>query len=377
MSVRTAATKARHPGRPRLRVELAPVEEAELQHRIRAGTTPQRDALRARIVLACAANADVSEVARGCGVSTKMVYRWRSRFRRDGLDGLKDRPRPGGPITYGPMERLQIISLACEPAAQQNGQNGWTTARLRETAIQRGIVASMSRSTVHRILNEADLKPHRTRQWVHSPDPDFRRKVNEITRLYLDPPAGAVVISVDEKTGMHARERKYPDKPPRPGQLARREFEYVRHGTQTLIAGFNVHTGEVTARCGKTRKAPDVLRLMNDVARQYPDREVHVIWDNLNIHTKQQRWERFNRRHGNRFRFHYTPLHASWVNQIELWFSILAAKSLRHGSFASEKALREAVLSFVGYWNERLARPFRWTFKGYPLQTGMDLTAAG
>jgi transposase len=115
---------------------------------------------------------------------------------------------------------------------------------------------------------------------------------------------------------------------------------------------------------------------MNQVAVEHPDQQVHVIWDNLNIHTKPSRWERFNRRHGNRFHFHYTPLHASWVNQIELWFSILAAKCLRHGSFASVPLLREAVLQFVEHWNGRLARPFRWTFKGYPLQTGIDLAAA-
>jgi transposase len=358
-------------------VELTPQERFELEQRVRAQTTPQRDVRRAQIVLACAQIDSVEEVARRCGVSTKAVYRWKKRFRQQRLEGLQDRPRPGAAIVYGPVERLQIIALACEPVPQQDGLNGWTLDRLQETAIQRGIVASIGRSTVHRILDQADLKPHRTRQWLHSPDPEFRKKVNQITELYLSCPPGAVVISIDEKTGMQATERKYPDKPPRPGVLARREFEYIRHGTQSLIAGFNVHSGKVTAQCGNTRKARDLLRFMNQVADEYPERQVHVIWDNLNIHTKPERWERFNRKHANRFHFHYTPLHASWVNQIELWFSILAAKCLRHGSFHSTAVLKETVLKFVGHWNERLARPFRWTFKGYPLQTGMDLAAAG
>ena len=352
-------------------------EQAQLEEVARRHTATQREARRARIILAWAETGSIEHVAHRAGVSVRTAYEWCRRFRRERLAGLEDRPRSGNPIRYGPVERLQIISMACEPAPQEEGIHGWTVDRIREETVKRGIVKGISRSEVHRILNEGDLKPHKVRGWVHSPDPEFKEKVQEITDLYLNPGAESVVVSIDEKTVMQATERKYPDEPARPGRPLRREFEYVRHGTQSLIAGLNVHTGKVTARCGSTRKARDLLQFMHQVAREYPGVFIDVIWDNLNIHGGE-RWEQFNRAHGGRFRFHYTPLHASWVNQIELWFGILQTKCLKHGSFASRPALKDAVLRFARTWNRRLARPFRWTFKGYPLQTGLgELKEAG
>lgn len=359
-------------GRPRQELVLKPKERAELQRIVRSEKASQRDVRRARIILACADTQGAAEAAKKAGVCVKTLYCWRKRFRRERINGLKDRPRAGAPPRYGPVERVQIIALACEPAPQEDGLNGWTIDRIRETATERGMIVSMSRSTVHRILDQADLKPYKVRGWVHSPDPEFRQKVQTITELYLNPPEGAVVISVDEKTAMQARERKYPDQPAGPGKPLRREFEYVRHGTQSLIAGLNVHTGQITAQIGPRRKARDLLRFMTLLASVYPKGILCIIWDNLNIHLGE-RWEKFNRRHGNRFRFYYTPKHASWVNQIELWFSILQRKCLKHASFRSTRALKAAVTSFVLHWNERLARPFRWTFKGYPLQSGIPM----
>lgn len=364
--------RTRGRGRPRMRVWLTPEEKEELERVVRTATAAQRDVRRALILRACAQGLSVREVARQVGVSEKTVYTWRKRFRTERLRGLQDRPRCGPPIRHGPVERLQIISIACEPAPKEGGLNGWTLDQLRDAVLQRGVLRSIHRSSIHRILHEADLKPHKVKGWVHSQDPQFREKVQEITQLYLNRPPGEVVVSVDEKTGVQAKERKYADEPARPGRPLRREFEYVRHGTQSLIAGLNVHTGEVTAECGDTRKAEDLLRFMAALAARYPSVVIHIVWDNLNIHSGE-RWEEFNRQHGNRFRFHYTPLHASWVNQIELWFSILSRKSLRHGSFASTADLKAVMLSFVRYWNEHLARPFRWTFQGYPLQSGIDL----
>jgi len=185
------------------------------------------------------------------------------------------------------------------------------------------------------------------------------------------------VLSIDEKTGMQALERRFPDKPPAPGRKRRREFEYKRHGTQSLLAAFNVHTGQVEAACGPTRSGQDLVQFMEHLAIVYPTGVVHVIWDCLNIHFDgaQNRWSEFNQRHGNRFVFHYTPKHASWVNQIECFFSILERQCLRHGSFSSVEELRATVLEFIAGWNTR-AQPFRWTFTGYPLQTGSELAAA-
>lgn len=311
-------------------------------------------------------------VATMVGVAVSTVRRWRERFLAEGLEGLRDRPRPGHPPQIGMVPRLEIVATACDRPTSNDGMAGWTLDRLRDEVLRRGIVPAISRSTLHRILERADLKPHRVQGWLHSPDPEFREKATEICELYLHPPDGAVVISIDEKTGMQAIERKHPDEPARPGRPVRREFEYVRHGTQSLIAGFDVREGKVLAQCGDTRTAEDLVCFMDHVAAEYPDREVHVVWDNLNIHGGE-RWKEFNRRHGGRFHFHYTPLHASWVNQVELFFGILQTKCLKHGSFASATELRDAVTTFIRYWNEHVHRPFRWTFTGYPLQSGIDL----
>src|SRR2546427_13259 len=177
--------------------------------------------------------------------------------------------------------------------------------------------------------------------WLHSPDPDFARKVTEVVELYLHPPRDGVVLSIDEKTGMQALERKYPGRRPLPGQPGRREFEYIRHGTLTLIAALNVHTGTVLGRGGPQRTAADLLAFMADVAGAYPTGAVHIVWDNLNIH-RGARWADFNRTHGDRFHFHFTPLHASWVNQIECWFSLLARRGRCPRPAPSARALGAA-----------------------------------
>ncbi len=162
---------------------------------------------------------------------------------------------------------------------------------------------------------------------------------------------------------MQALERKHPSRRPRPRQAGRFEFEYIRRGTRTLFAAFNPHTGEVFGRCSRRRKATDLLRFMEDVAVRFPHKRITIIWDNLNIHAAKK-WQAFNERHGSRFRFVYTPIHASWVNQVEIWFSILARRVLRYGSFASTSDLTAAVRGFIAQWNAHEAHPFRWTFRG-------------
>ena len=146
----------------------------------------------------------------------------------------------------------------------------------------------------------------------------------------MNPPPGEVVLCVDEKTGMQALERRFADRPPAPRRARRREFEYKRHGTQSLFCAFDVHTGRVVESCDDRRRAQDLVRFMEKVAAHYPKGKVHIIWDNLNIHYDGPvaRWSDFNRRHGDRFILHYTPKHASWVNQVELFFSIFTKAML-------------------------------------------------
>ncbi len=317
-------------------------------------------------------------IARRLGVHPRTVERWRARFRCQGMPGLQDKPRPGPPPKFGPVTRLELIALACEPVVGRTGTTTRTIADLVHEAAARGIVDRISWSSYQRVLADGDLRPHRIHGWVHSPDPEFREKVTEITELYLQPPAGAVVLSIDEKTGMQALERRFPDRPAAPGRPRRREFEYTRHGTQSLLCAFEVHRGRVLGECGATRTAADLVAFMEQVAVAYPTGPVHVIWDNLNIHFDgaEYRWSAFNARHGHRFVFHYTPKHASWVNQVELFFSILQRQCLREGSFRSPEELRQAVRAFVAAWNRDRAHPFRWTFTGYPLQAGHEMPSA-
>jgi len=351
-------------------VVLTAADRRKLERVEAAATAAQRDALRARIVLRAAEAVPNERIAEALGITPTTVRKWRGRFAAAGRAGLVDRPRPGRPPTVDAVARCRILALACDapPDAAEACRPTWTILTLQQAVLEAEIVAQVSASTIWRILQHAELRPHHHRMWLHSPDPDFARKVTEVVDLYLHPPANSVVLSIDEKTGMQALERKYPGRRPGLGQPGRREFEYIRHGTLTLIAALNVHTGAVLGRCGPQRRAADLLAFMAEVAAAYPTGAVHIVWDNLNIH-RGARWTEFNRAHGERFHFHFTPLHASWVNQIECWFSLLARRVLRHGSFTSTAALAAAVAAFVRRWNAQERRPFRWTFPGYSVQT--------
>ena len=356
-------------GRTATVVCLTTGERARLQAHVRREKCTVAEQRRIRIVLMAADGATTTGIAKELGVAPSTVSRWRGRIREGAIgddvrEALADEPRSGRPTTITATTRLQVIATACDPLPDAPGLSGWTLDLLVEDLPTRGI-EGVSRSSVHRILRTAEVKPHRQEMWLHSPDPKFVEKVAEIVPLYLECPPGSVVLSFDEKTGMQAVERKHPDRPSRPGRLARHEFEYIRHGTQSLLATLNVHTGEVLADCGPTRKGDDMEQHMERVAARYPEGDVHLVLDNLNIHHGE-RWERFNARHGHRFHFHYTPLHASWVNQIEIFFAVLARRSLRRKSFRSTAELREHVLAFIERWNTRDRKPFNWKFAGFP-----------
>lgn len=330
---------------------------------VRAGRSPQREVLRARIVLLLGTGMTVAAVAERVRCTEKTVRKWRDRFAAEPrLSSLRDAPRSGRPSTIPLWLRCELVSLACDRPAKKQFRKVWTAAALAE-ALRRQTRITISVSEVRRTLHAASLRPHRVRMWLHSPDPDFRTKVRRVCKLYRSPPTDGVVICVDEKTGMQALEHKHPMRLARCERDGRMEFEYIRHGTRTLLAGFNPHTGQVIAQCRRRRTAKDLLAFMELLAKAYPTGKVYVVWDNLNIHARK-RWTAFNRRHGNRFRFVYTPIHASWVNQIEIWFSILHRRVLKYGSFATAKELVAAVMGFMKHWNRREAHPFRWTFTG-------------
>lgn len=315
-----------------------------------------------------------SAIAVALGLSRPTVTLWRERLTCFGVEGLQEAPRPGRPRRLADAQRLQLLALACQPA-EVGGRATPTLDELCEGAAAQGVVESISRSHLQRILQAGDVRPHRVRQWLHSPDPQFREKVNAICQLYRQAPKGSVVLSIDEKTGIQAIQRKHADSAPRPGRARRREFEYVRHGTQALTAALDVHSGRVIASCTDRRTQDDLVVFMESVASAYPTGTVHVIWDNLNTHRAQAVWDEFNARHGQRFVIHFTPLHASWVNQIELLFGIYARRVLRHASHTSTAHLRERTEIFFAQRNAA-PRPFKWTFAGFELQTGEPKTFA-
>lgn len=352
---------------------------------LRRERTPLAVAERAKVVLALDAEPDscVVAVAERVGHDAKYVRKWRDRYLDKGIDGLKTHPRSGRPGRIGAVSRCEVIAMACGKPADFGlmYRTRWTTDSLLEAYLmkqrQSPDLDPMSRTSVLRILNEAVIRPHRVKMWLHSPDPLFREKVTELCDLYLNPPAGAHVLCVDEKTGMQALGRKHQGRRAKPGQDARMDYEYVRNGTRKLIACWDVQTGEVYGEVRANRKAVDLVEFMETVAKRYPKGDVHIIWDNLNIHYDgpTQRWTEFNRRHGGRFHLHYTPIHASWVNQIELWFGILQRRVLRYGVFNSLEELDQVVHGFIDHWNEHERKPFKWTFTGYPLQTGLKEAA--
>lgn len=355
------------------RITLTADEQKELRRLMRSPKAERRQALRASIVWHLAIDGmDQAEVAAKLNITRKTVAKWKGRFVANRLRGLEDWPRCGAPTHFCVEQRCQVLSIACADPADYglDGQTCWTLDSLTDVVNSQGV--AMSRSTVARTLERNELKPHKMRMWLHSPDPAFRDKVNEIVALYLAPPCDAVVLCVDEKTGMQATERKNATQRPKPGRPGRYESEYIRHGTQSLLASFDIITGRVVAHCGPTRTADDLLSFMEQVASEYRDaQKVVVVWDNLNIHHdgRPQRWTEFNERHGGKFDFRFTPLHASWLNQVEVFFSIVYRRCLKHGSFVSIDDLRAKVLAFIQRWNEKDGHAFDWCFRGYPIQS--------
>lgn len=338
----------------------------QLESVVRSPSCEHRDVVRGRIVLLASAGVSNAEIARRVGCHEDTVRKWRRRFAAEPrMEALSDRPRSGRPPKVTVATRCELIKLACSSPPSSLQRSRWTVAALVE-ALARETGVRLSRSEVGRLLREQQMRPHRMRLWLHSPDPDFRRKVKRICRLYTAPPAGATVLCIDEKTQMQALKRRFPTRLPRPGEAGRFEFEYRRKGVLALFAALDVQTGEVTGKCVGHRTADALVGFMEDIARKYPRGPVYVVWDNLDIHREgpDRRWSKFNARHGGRFRFVYTPLHASWVNQIEIWFSILDRRALRYASFEDKLALRRAVVGFLARWNRCEAHPFRWTFRG-------------
>ena len=344
MSAATMPGMANHPAPP---LAVSETEAEALRALSRAGTTEQRTALRARIILRAADGVANVAIATELGISVPTVGLWRTRFKQHGLAGLADGPRIGRPATYGREIRERVLTTTLTPP---EGATHWSTRRLAKAV-------GVSPNTILRIWREGKLKPHRTETFKYSSDPDLVAKVTDVVGLYLHPPERAIVLSVDEKTQIQALDRTQPMLPMKPGQVERHTHDYKRHGTLVLSAALEIATGTVTTQTTARHRAVEFLDFLNLIARTYPRRELHVVLDNVSTH-KTPEVERWLGRH-TRVHFHFTPTSASWLNQVETWFGILTSQALRRGSFESVRALVAAIERFTRSWNDG-ASPFTW-----------------
>jgi transposase len=305
---------------------------------------------RARVILLSAAGIGGVEIAAQLDLSQEAVSRIRRRFVREGVDGLFDRPKAGRrdhAVPVATVERIVQLALSPPPA----GRSRWTTRLLADAV-------GHTSGCVSDILRAQGLKPHLVRTYKVSRDPAFAAKVTDVVGLYLHPPEHAIVLSVDEKTSIQALERTQPPLPLRAGRAVRHTHDYRRHGVLDLFAALEVATGKVTHAFSARHTAVDFLRFMKKVARTYPDRDLHVVLDNSSTHDTDdiRAWLHDHPR----IHFHYTPTSASWLNQIEGFFGILAKQSLSVTDFASKRALQDHLITYLRAWNKN-PTPFEWT----------------
>lgn len=328
-------------------VRLKPEERAVLEARLRAPTTEQRHVFRARMVLLAADGRSTRSIAREIGTMPRTVSCWRGRFAREGLAGLEDKPRPGPAPKYGAQTGRRILALLDQPPPA--GYARWTGPLLAQA------LGDVHEQQVWRFLREQKIDLSGRKSWCESNDPEFVAKAADVVGLYMAPPENAIVICVDEKPSIQALERAQGYlKLPNGRALTGHSHDYTR---STLFAAFEVATGKVTAMHKKRRRRIEFLDFMNDIVAAYPGQELHVVLDNLKTHKpKNDAWLK---RHPN-VHFHFTPTRASWLNQVEIWFSILQAQSLRDASFTSVEQLRKHIDAFIEAYN-RSATPFVWT----------------
>ncbi len=347
-------------------ITVSAEDRCELERIVAASSSEVRLVERARIVLAAAEGLGGVEIAGRVGCSEPTVVKWRGRYARSGLDGLRDAPRSGAPLVHGPVTRALLIAKACtRPKATREGAR-----RERWTYEQLGAEVGMSASQAHVILARAEIKPHLSDYWIMSDfsKPEFEERCGEVCGLYVDPPENVLVISLDEKTGIQAKAPIAPDTPPAPGQPARREAEYTRNGTQCLFAALKVHHGGVLGMASKTRNRWDLIWFLDLLENEIPvieGQRIVAVSDNLSTRGTQEVNDWLDAHP--RWSFQFTPKHASWLNQIEIFFSILWRRLLKHGIFTSEDDLAEQMLAYIETYNQT-ARPFKWTYTGKTLE---------
>lgn len=416
------------PGKAR-KVVISERQQEILREIKNARTASVREVQRATIILLAFAGSLNEEIAPHVRLERHQVGHWRAVWAKafprliliecqESPAGLRkaihtvlaDAPRPGCPGKFTAEQLAMIIATACEPP-EKSGRpiNHWTARELADELIKRKIVDSISATHVGRILEEAELQPHRSRYWLNCGEMDpevFESQVKLVCATYLEAPRRLAeenihTISTDEKTGIQALERISATLPMKPGRIEGIEFEYTRHGTVCLIGNFDVVTGQVIApTIQATRTEEDFVQHIGQTIDLYPEDGWIFVVDNLNTHVSEKLVELVAEKCGieedlgkkgksgilksvasrqkflatlsHRIRFVYTPKHTSWLNQIEIWFSILVRRFLKRGNFKSTEELTERLRAFIEYFNTTMAKPFKWTYTGRPLQSGVS-----
>ena len=332
-------------------LRLKPQERASLRGMLRSTRLPAGWARRARVLLLLDVGMSVRKVQVQTGMSPRRIQHWKRCWRQKGLDGLRDAPRSGRPKELTLEKEAAILAASGKPPP--GPITHWSSRRLARRL-------RVSHVTVMRVWHKRGLQPHRLRRYLASPDPDFEAKAKDILGLYLNPPEKAAVFCIDEKSAIQALDRTQPALPLRPGRPERHTTEYVRHGTVSLFAALEVHSGKVWGRCAPRHTSREFVRFLDEAVAAHRRKAIHVILDNLAVH-KTPLVRAWLQSHPH-VRFHFTPTYASWLNQVEIWLGMITRDCIRRGIFHSVPDLVHKIVSYIRLYN-RNAQPFRWTYR--------------
>lgn len=339
------------------KIQLSMEEKQELLTMSRSHKLEKRYVDRAMIILYSNEGKSLDQIIALTRKSRPVISKWRKRFHKYRIEGLKDAKRSGKPKTITPEQKALVVEKAC--TKPEGGYTNWSQQRIADEV-------GISQSKVFQILKRADLKPHKIEYWCgKSRDPEFEHKMVNIVGLYMNPPENAIVICVDEKTQIQALDRTQPELPLRSGNPRRQTATYKRNGTVSLIAALAVHTGEVTAKTIVSNNAENFLKFLKSLDRKYRNKKLHIIADNLSVHKHKdvKEWLKGKRK----IQIHFTPTYSSWLNQVEIWFNILTKDVVKGGIWNSSSQLADQLMEYVKTYNKTRAKPFQWTYTGEPL----------
>lgn len=332
-------------------VSLTAEQREELTRWSQSRTLPAGDVFRARLILAVADGMTYKRIKRELHTTARTISRWKQRFEESGIEGLQPKHKGSRPRSATPAVQAKVCRKV-----QQRPRDGSTHWSVRKLATEMGL----SKSSVHRILTQARLQPHRLERYMASNDPDFEEKAADIIGLYLEPPQHAAVFCVDEKTAIQALDRRDPVLPLSPGRAERHGFEYYRHGTLSLYAALDVKTGKVQGKTAQRHTSDEFVAFLSGlVQRARWAKEIHIVLDNLSAH-KTKAVQQFLAEHP-KVHFHFTPTYSSWLNQVELWFAKIQRDLLARGIFTSVADLSRQIGKYIRAYI-KVAKPFRWSY---------------